>query len=176
MTDTPVTQDWIHKLTFMQQTVLLTAIRGPDGSPKYGPVKMLMRWYRRCILRSSLENGRTIDNPYDPGGGSFMGPSMPLDLFEPKNNDWRSVMHQFVGEYLKQADAMPHHFQLHFMYSVEILGYKHPDELIRNWWHNVYVRLVHDMHLTPETEQDMDSRLGDDREQWLKRSDPATSN
>ena len=29
-----VTQFWVHELTFMQQSVLLTAIRGPDGLPK----------------------------------------------------------------------------------------------------------------------------------------------
>ena len=44
-----VLQPWVSGLTFMQQTVLLTAIRGPDGVPKYGPTKMLLRWFRRCI-------------------------------------------------------------------------------------------------------------------------------
>ncbi|MGH6753369.1 MAG: hypothetical protein ACREDP_14485, partial [Bradyrhizobium sp.] len=65
-------------------------------------------------------------------------------------------------------------FQLHFLHAAEIVGYKHPDLQIRGWWHNTYLRLVHDMHLWPETEAQMDSRLGDDRSGWLARNDPAT--
>lgn len=64
-----VTQPWTHGLTFMQQTVLLTAVRGPDGSPKYGPTKMLLRWYRRCTLLSSLDGGRVLEDPFDRNGG-----------------------------------------------------------------------------------------------------------
>ena len=32
---TNVLQDWVSDLPMMQQTVLLTAVRGPDGLPKY---------------------------------------------------------------------------------------------------------------------------------------------
>ncbi|MCT2398488.1 hypothetical protein [Novosphingobium mangrovi (ex Huang et al. 2023)] len=182
---TAVTQTWTEQLTFMQQTVLLTAVRGPDGSPKYGPTKMLLRWYRRCILRSSLEDGRTIKTPFDAGGGSFMGPSFPVDLdgieygtrawsLVVLNIDWPTRMTEIVSQYLRELDALPHHFQLHFMHAAEIVGYKHPDEEIRAWWHGTYLRLVHDMHLWPETEDQLDRRLGDSREQWLERNDAAT--
>src|SRR5262245_28467293 len=47
-----VLQDWVQERPFMQQTVLLTAIRGPDGIAKYSSVKLLLRWYRRCVLLS----------------------------------------------------------------------------------------------------------------------------
>ena len=93
----PVTQSWCHAITFMQQTVLLTAVRGPDGIAKYHPCN-----------------------------------------------------------------------------AAEIVGYKHPDPDIRAWWHKTYLRLVHDMHLWLETEEQMDLRLGDDRSQWLARNDEAT--
>jgi len=33
---------------------------------------------------------------------------------------------------------------------------------------------VNDLHLHPETEEEMDRRLGDDRAQWLERADSAT--
>jgi len=29
-----VLQDWVHELTFMQQSVLIAAVRGPDGIRK----------------------------------------------------------------------------------------------------------------------------------------------
>jgi hypothetical protein len=70
-----VLQDWVQGLTMMQQTVLLTAIRGPDGTPKYGSVKMLLRWFRRCVLLSAID-GKVLDNPCDSNGGSFTGPSL----------------------------------------------------------------------------------------------------
>lgn len=151
----------------MQQTVLLTAIRGPDGLPKYGAVKMLLRWFRRCILSSAMD-GRALMNPSDPSGGSFTGPSCNV------SENWQEAMNIHVDDYLKSLDAIPHHFQLHFMHAIEIMGYKHPNTVIREWWMSVYVRLVRDMHLYPESELQLDERLGDCRENWLKHADVAT--
>lgn len=170
MSNKPVTQEWTHSLSLMQQSVLLTAIRGPDGLPKYGAIKSLLRWFRRCTLVSAFE-GCVLTNPGNAGGGSFTGPSIELRL----RNGWEADMDIHVSQYLRELDAIPHHFQLHFMHAVEIVGYKHPEERNRRWWHSVYVRLVHDMHLHPETERELDERLGDSREGWLARSDPATA-
>lgn len=164
-----VLQDWTLELPFMQQTVLLTAIRGPDGLPKYGCVKMLLRWYRRCVLLSAMD-GVVISDPIDLRGGSFTGPSI-----KNTGEQWEEGLNQVVDEYLRTLDAIPHHFQLHLMHAVEIIGYKHPKKRIRQWWFNVYLRLVHDMHLHPETLEEMNERLGDSREGWLKRADPATT-
>ncbi|MDX3971124.1 MAG: hypothetical protein QHD01_31650 [Bradyrhizobium sp.] len=169
----PVTQAWCHNITFMQQTVLLTAVRGPDGIAKYHPVKFLLRWFRRCTLVSSLD-GVVLMTPNQQGGGSFMGPSFELTDEELGGTPWQVVMANQVGKYLRALDELPHHFQLHFMHAAEIVGYKHPDHDIQAWWHSTYLRLVHDMHLWPETEGQMDLRLGDDRSGWLARNDPAT--
>lgn len=172
----PVLQDWVTRLPFMQQTVLLTAIRGPDGLPKYGPTKFLLRWFRRCVLYSAMD-GCALTDPRDTNGGSFTGPSLPGGLALPNaiGAGWEEGMNDLVGQYLREVDAIPHHFQLHFIHAAEIIGFKHPDERIRAWWsRGVYVRLVHDMHLHPETEAEMDRRLGDSRSQWLERADPAT--
>jgi hypothetical protein len=166
----PVTQVWAHAIPFMQQTVLLTAVRGPDGIPKYHPCKYLLRWFRRCTLVSSLD-GRVLTSPFEPGGGSFMGPSFERRGFD---GPWPPEMDDQVSGYLRALDELPHHFQLHFMHAAEIVGYKHPDPAIRAWWHKTYLRLVHDMHLWPETEAQMDLRLGDDRSGWLARNDVAT--
>lgn len=176
-----VLQDWVTGLTFMQQTVLLAAIRGPDGQPKYGGgAKMLLRWYRRCVVKSAMEK-RVITNPYDPGGGSFSGPSIK-ELTEqtrthtdPLPDEWEPRMQEHINDYLRQLDMLPHYYQMHFMHAAEIIGYKHPDQRIRTWWHNLYVTLVHDMHVWPETEEQLDQRLGDNREGWLARNHPATT-
>ena len=165
-----VTQPWTHELPMMQQTVLLSAIRGPDGLPKYGCMKMLLRWYRRCVLLSAMDS-RVITNPLDEGGGSFTGPSVKD---RDPSRSWQNVMEHLVDDYLRELDAVPHHFQMHFMPGVEILGYRHPNDEIRNWWRAVYERLVNDMHLHPETFTEMMQRLSDNREGWLARADPAT--
>ena len=161
-------QNWVKELPLMQQTVLMTSVRGPDNTPKYGPAKMLLRWYRRCVLVSSLD-GKVLADPTSPEGGSFMGPSLTKNI-----SDWERLMSDVVSCYLQELDATPHHFALHFMHAAEIVGYKHDNERIQKWWLDVYNRLVRDMHLTPETESALDERLGDSREGWLKYADPAT--
>lgn len=167
----PVLQDWVLALTLMQQAVLLGSIRGPDGVPKYGACKMLIRWFRRCVLLGSFER-RALLTPYEDGGGSFTGPSIRPCTAEIV---WEPFMDTHVEQYLRELDALPHHFQLHFMHAAEIVGYKHPDNRIRHWWFGVYIRLVHDMHVHVETEEELDKRLGDSREGWLERADPATT-
>jgi hypothetical protein len=171
-----VLQPWVEGLTLMQQSVLLTGVRGPDGLPKYHPSKYLLRWYRRCILRSSFL-GTIVANPWANDGGSFLGASVnPAEITQHDADGpvWEPMMDDRVTEYLAGLDEVPHHFQLHLMHAVEIVGYKHPDERIRSWWQAVYERLVYDMHLWPESEQQLDARLGDSREGWLRRADRAT--
>lgn len=167
-----VTQTWTHDLRLMQQTVLLTAIRGPDGVAKYHPSKYLVRWYRRCVLLGALDQN-IFTRPDEPGGGSFTGPSFSADDVG-NYSDWRIGMADRVDAYLRSLDEVQHHFQLHFLHGTEILGYKHPDPFIRAWWLWLYHTLVADMHLAPETEKQLDFRLGDDEGQWREISSRAT--
>ena len=167
-----VLQDWVMRLSLMQQAVLMTATRGPDDTPKYGSVKMLVRWYRRCVLLGAFER-TTLTDPYTKGGGSFTGPSYYTSAGEDIDN-WELRMDVIVHGYLQQLDALPHHFQMHFLHAAEIMGYKHPVPRIRAWWSKLYCTLVNDLHLHPESEADMDARLSDDREAWLARNNPAT--
>lgn len=147
-------QDWVMELTIMQQSVLMAAVRGPDGISKNHPVKVMLRWYRRCILLSAFEH-EVIDNPYTPGGGSFTGPLDPAARIE-----------TYAHQYLEHVDELPHHFQLHFMHAAEILGYKHPVEKTRLFWYQFYTSIVGDAHLNIESCMQMDRRLGDNEQQW----------
>lgn len=173
-----VLQDWVTQLPLMQQTVLLTAIRGPDNTPKYTPAKMMVRWLRRCVLLSAMDQ-RVLQTPYEKGGGSFTGPSIDPDAIRVSMDGtetprWEARMEWVFNEYLRMLDELPSHFASHFRHASEILGYKHPDERIRKWWHSIYCSLVNDMHLHPESMADMDARLSDNREEWLKRNNAAT--
>ncbi len=189
---TPVIQPWVTQLNFMQQSVLLAAIRGPDGIHKNHIAKVLQRWYRRCILISAFE-GKIMTDPYAGGGGSFTGPlmiehlpgfkpagswklqhtpaGMPIQVMDIQmlstiSHDENSMIGEAVRRYIKTLDELPHHYQLHIMHAAQIIGYKHPDTIIRQWWARTYEILAQDMHLNPETEAQMDYRLADKEDQW----------
>jgi hypothetical protein len=149
-----VVQSWVCGLSMMQQTVLLTSLRGADTVSKYHVSKYLLRWVRRCVLISAFDNA-IIADPYDKRGGNFTGP-IPAD----------TELGTLFKQYLKSVDEVPHHFHLHLIHTAEILGYKHPDAVIRKGWHDFYLNAVKDMHMYPESEAQLDYRLGDDQEQW----------
>lgn len=161
-------QAWTENISVMQQSVLLGIVRGPDGVEKYHPVKPILRWYRRCLLVSALDK-KILTSPAYPGGGSFTGPSCEYFGDRP----WQQLMTPIVDRFFTTMDAMPIHFWLHMMHAVEIMGYKHSDKEISHWWRELYYRMVEAMHVWPETELQLDERLGDTTEGWLARSDKA---
>lgn len=168
-----VLQEWVCGLTYMQQTVLMTATRAPDGLRKDHPVKVILRWYRRCILLSAFD-GAVLGTPHVSGGGSFTGPftHRHADAMGIASNT--SLPHRFDEVrkvYLRHVDEMPHHFQLHMMHGAQILGYKHPNVQHRRWWNEFYLMIVNDAHLFPESEVLMDMRLGDSERQWRAREE-----
>lgn len=185
----PVMQPWTWELTWMQQSVLMTAIRGPDGIRKNHISKRLCRWLRRCILYSAFDR-KILDKPYDLGernGGSFTGASIQatqtidkvLFYFEGQTSadwfdTWQRAMHAVLDDYMRCTDEMPHHFQLHFLHAAEIIGYCHPDRDISDWWKECYYRLCRDMHLFPEMIDQMHTRLGDSEKDW-KASEEVTA-
>lgn len=154
-----VLQDWVMQLTMMQQSVLLTATRAPDGLRKMHPVKTLLRWLRRCYLISAFDRC-VLEDPYDPRGGSFTGPC--------KTSDVDGIDHA-ASLYIECGDEIPLHFHFHLQQAAEILGYKHPDAWKREWWNNFYLRMVAFGHLNPETEAQMDRRLSDNMQAWKER-------
>src|SRR5258708_4452122 len=117
-----VLQDWVTALPFMQQSVLIAVMRGPDGVEEIHKSKLLCRWLRRCIVISAFDK-RALDNPTDAGGGSYTGPSCPNI-----GQHWEEQMKDVVKGYLDGIDNLPHHFHLHFVHAMEILGYKHSND------------------------------------------------
>ncbi|OYW71029.1 MAG: hypothetical protein B7Z37_28920 [Verrucomicrobia bacterium 12-59-8] len=152
----------------MQQTVLLTCVRGPDGMPKYSSPKYIVRWLRRSILLSATD-GKILTRPGEEGGGSFTGPSLDKDWTE-----WEIMVKDRVDDFVRDEDCIPGHFMDHVRNASQILGFKHPDLRIRAWWRGFHLRLVNLKHLHPETEEEMDKRLGDTLEGWKERGDAAT--
>lgn len=148
--------DWISELRLQQQSVLVLALRGPDGDPKHTPFKVLLRAFRGTVLKAAkygrmLYMGERADN------------FMSLDVIGDEEA-WRRAIAVYLDDY---ADGAVLHHYTHFMHAAQILAYKHPDAVFRQRWLLCYVAFVDRLHLMPETESQMDARLSDwKRRQW----------
>lgn len=164
-----VLQDWVMELPFMQQSVLIAAMRGPDGVDKNHKSKALCKWLRRSIVISAFDKRALLD-PTHPAGGSYTGPSVTeadyAGAIQGAKENWEQYMDIRVKEFLSSIDNLPHHFTLHFIHAAEILGYKHSDKRVRYWWKKTYHRFCKDMHMHAETEPQLDARLNDDESAW----------
>lgn len=156
-------QDWVLKLPIMQQSVLASAVRAPDGMRKFHPAKMLVRWYRRSVLVSAFD-GKPLLDPHAPGGGSFTGPL---------TSDY--TVEQMADEFMLARDEMSLHYYAHMMHAAQIIGCYHPDDLVRDFWDALYKRMVNALHLNTESYTQMARRLSDNSEAWAERSDEAGS-
>jgi hypothetical protein len=155
-----VLQPWVHDLKYMQQSVLLSAIRNADGTAKFHKQKALTKWFRRCVLLSAFD-GRTLSTPSEPGGGSFTGPVADIA--------------KALDDFIDSRDEMSLHYYAHAMHAFEILGYKHPDDQIAAFWLTAYTRMAAALHLWEETEEQLDDRLGDAMSGWVARNDPSST-
>ncbi len=182
----PVQQDWVCELTMMQQSVLFSSIRGPDGVPKGHPVKPIIRWFRRCTLLSAFDR-RALSDPFEPGGGSFTGPYKleharahfgHQEGFEQmlKEHGWAGVrmlvFKRLPEVYLRHVDELPFHFMNHLLQSALIVATFHPENLCRAWWQSFYDMVVNDLHLHPEGAEEMALRLSDNEQAWAAREKP----
>lgn len=147
MQSNSVLQDWVMRLPLREQGTLLTAVRGCDFEAKtwtatgiaYSPGRRLTAFIRWCFM-----------NPADPREvdfeeGSFFR-SIPPNPFKPS-----------------EFGHLPEHWYAHAMHSLEIIGYRHTHPAVKDCAHNLYVKMVHNLHLNPETKEQMIERLSEDR-------------
>lgn len=139
MKNRAVVQEWMCDLTWKQQTVVLCALRGCDGLSKDDSSKRFHKLLRSHVL----ENAGTENTPFMLRLDNDLGWSEQLDSFA------------------RDLDKFPTHYISHFMHAVEIIGYYHPDDKVRNFWNQVYLRFVKALHLYPETKEQNEERLSD---------------
>lgn len=133
-----VVQAWLSRATLKQQTVVLCALRGCDGLPKEDPAKPLVRWLRSLVLRSANPNA-------DPH--SFM--------------DVQDSGAAEAAFFLHGVDHYPVHWVLHFAHACQIIGMYHPDPAQARNAERMYLRLVHQFHMKPESAEENCERLAD---------------
>ncbi|MCK9595774.1 hypothetical protein M0R19_01145 [Candidatus Pacearchaeota archaeon] len=132
MTKGFVLKDWIGELSWKQQSVLFSSLRGPDNiRPPF--TKKLNRWIRRVT-----QNNADLSTEY-----------------------MEKVELPTVKELCSELEYTTVHYFCHLIHAMEIIGYKHPDKEVKEIANNYYSGLVNALHLNPETIEQMDKRLED---------------
>lgn len=129
-----VMQDWVLNLSWKQQAVLLSAIRGCDGVGKNDLSKKFVRKLRSVVLKNAGAPGCEFMESYIPP--------------------------QEVYEFSKGFDAYPIHFLLHLIHAYEIVGYCYEGD-DREFFENFYKTMVRAFHMKPERIEEMHYRLRD---------------
>jgi len=138
---------WVFALPYRMQSVLMSGLRGCDTARKDDHSKFVTRALRSLVLNNA-----------DPSN-TFM-------------NDEGVPPADRTKAFLWDLDSYPMHFVMHTAHAAEIVGYKFAiissDETsarfhsssLRTWWLQFYQDLVKALHLNPETEDQLDVRLG----------------
>lgn len=142
-----VLQDWVMELPLREQGTLLTAVRGCDFEAKtwtatgiaYSPGRRLTAYIRWCFMVPA--DIREVD--FEEGAFFRSTPPKP---FKPS-----------------EFGHLPEHWYAHVMHALEIIGYRHPSTQVKHDAHWYYVKMVHNLHLNPESEEQMIKRLSEDR-------------
>lgn len=142
-----VLQNWVMELPLRHQGTLLTAVRGCDNEPKswtrqgvaYSQGRRLTAFIRYCFMNPA--DPREVDREE----GAFFQ-SNPPDPFKPS-----------------EFGHLPQHWYSHAMHALEIIGQRHPDSRIGGQAFRLYLLMVHNLHLNPETTSQMEARLTEDR-------------
>lgn len=148
-----VLQDWVMELPLRYQGTVLTGVRGCDLAPK-NPI-CIDEKFGCSTGEDTAERALTaflrflVMNPADPREvdipGAFFRSAPPVS--------WKP----------SQFGHFPQHWYSHLMHCFEVCGYSHPDDFLRAEAHQIYVRLVRNMHLNIETLEEMHHRLVEDR-------------
>jgi hypothetical protein len=136
-----VIRPWVSDLGNRHQVALLTAMRGCDSIQRDNTARPIVRALRFAVMDMGEETPLAIAN-------NFLFPSLA----------WSDIT-----AFLKDWDRYPVHFLHHLMHACEVAAYKHPDRDLAGAFMSVYRGLILNLHVTAETEAEMDARLNDQR-------------
>lgn len=137
-----VMRPWATDLPIRMQSTMMLGLRGPDTLTKNNNAKILIRELRYAILF----------------------PAFPVNVERLKTDDFMGTQTGYCSwnvaqEFLDDHDQYPHHWLLHFIHTIEIVGQYHPDENTRQFWWMLYVSLCAAFHMNPETFDQLEERL-----------------
>jgi len=128
-----VLQDWMGRLSWKQQSVIISSLRGTDtGSCQQ--IKKINKW-----MRGITQNNADTSSPY------MQEEKLPL-----------------LEDIEKEFEFCSVHYIIHFLQGLEIIGYNHPDTKIADIAKNYYYGLAQEvLNLNPETKGQLEERLRD---------------
>lgn len=138
----PILQYWVQCLGLRHQGVLMASVRGCDTAPRDDDSKLFARCVREAILRPHCGNSA--------GAATFIQRVLRSEL-----------QRRFTG-FIRDADHYPHHYMMHIIHAIEIIGYHHPDGNVRQTWKEFYEFACRRLHLNPETPEQLSGRLDAD--------------
>ncbi len=127
-----VLQDWMAKLPWKQQSVIMSSFRGPDLS-RPAAIKKLNRWVRTVTQNNA----------------------------DPSTDYMKKIVLPDIEDLKEEIGYCTMHYYTHFIHALEIIGYNHPDENVREIAKGYYLGLVDFAHLNPETKEQLNKRLED---------------
>ena len=138
---TSVLQEWVMNLPLREQGALVVAMRGGDEVPKRpldSTARQLTGYLRFLVMNPADEREVGIE-------GAFFQDQPP--------RNWKPSE---LGHYSL-------HWFAHLMHGYQICGYRMLDNALRLEAQAVYVKMVHSLHLKPESFAEMKYRLSEDR-------------
>lgn len=129
-----VQHKWLSDLPWKMQTVINQGLRAPD-THFCKNVKLVCRWMRGVVLQNADKDH------------TFMCSKKKLPKLEDIENE---------------INYCSMHYTTHFVYSLEIIAYRHPNNEIRQIAKNYYRGIVAELlHFGLETRDEMEIRLSD---------------
>lgn len=139
--DGSVLQPWVMKLPRRMQGVLTTAVRGQDGSLKESLAKPLGRWLRWSFMVPADPDELKFEN-------AFMTPG-PTVFYITRARD----------AFLRDLDQHNVHWLTHFMQAFEVVGYEHPEPVLRHFARDTYYMICERLHFNPESQDEFTKRM-----------------
>ena len=131
-----VLQDWVTKLPLRYQGILISYTRGCDNVNKEDFNKHFIRVYRGLVLNAPSEK--------------------PSSFIEYASDEEKRIRFDLM---IKDSDHLPHHYIVHLIHAIEIIGYEYPGELTRELFKSFYLKACSRLHMNPETAGELEARL-----------------
>lgn len=143
-----VLQKWLEEIPIRMQSTLILSLRGPD-THRCPEIKRVQRWMRGLAFRPG-----NPDNVKE-----FMAPLSSVPTLEEK------------GPLARELEFTTQHFYSHLMHGLEVIGYKHPDDVAANAAYTLFFKMCALFHLSVETPEVFERRLGT-RTDWKDGKQP----
>ena len=143
-----VVRDWVQTASFKQQTVLLSALRGCDGTRKEDPSKPVVRWLRSVTLKSAIDIEDNGDTPptFDADPTMFMANQLTAAQ---------------VKTFIEDLDPYPTHWVWHLAHGLRVIALHHPDEQVATDAAGIWLSIHQAVHVEIEHTAHFEDRLAD---------------